>query len=252
MCTKQRSFSFADCPANEKIILLAYPFDRLMALSKVEGFAAWASRCERAVNLTLNNPPTCLAQPGPTSKTGGLWELINSSGGSDIVVAKYDTDGFKQWTKLIGSSYSDIGNSIALLCYYSYITGVTYGPLDGIKNNNSPDIFVLKTLDPQIISPVAEFIAGPLSGNTPLSVSFTDQSTGTLTSWSWSFGDGITSTDQNPTHSYLKAGRYTVSLTVYGPKGSHTVTKSNYICVDCKNSGMPWLFLLLEDWELIL
>ena len=39
ICIKQRSFSFADCPANEKIILFAYPFDRLIVLSKVEGFA---------------------------------------------------------------------------------------------------------------------------------------------------------------------------------------------------------------------
>jgi len=79
--------------------------------------------------------------------------------------------------------------------------------------------------------PVANFVGSPTSGTAPLTVNFTDQSTGQISSWSWNFGDGGTSTAQNPTHQYANAGTYTVSLTVTGPGGSDTETKSNYITV---------------------
>lgn len=80
-------------------------------------------------------------------------------------------------------------------------------------------------------APVADFTASPTSGDVPLTVRFTDQSTGTVTSWSWSFGDGAVSTGQNPSHTYRSAGRFTVSLSVTGPGGSDTETKTNYISV---------------------
>jgi PKD repeat protein len=80
--------------------------------------------------------------------------------------------------------------------------------------------------------PTADFVGSPTSGCSPLTVNFTDQSTGDITSWSWDFGDGGTSTQQNPSHTYNSPGTYTVSLTVTGPGGSDTNTKTNYITVD--------------------
>lgn len=79
--------------------------------------------------------------------------------------------------------------------------------------------------------PVASFWANPLAGASPLTVHFTDTSTGSITSWAWSFGDGATSTLQNPSHTYVMSQNqfFTVSLTVTGPGGSHTCTKQNYI-----------------------
>jgi PKD repeat protein len=63
-------------------------------------------------------------------------------------------------------------------------------------------------------------------------VSFTDQSTGTITSWDWDFGDGSAhSSQQNPIHEYAGAGDHTVTLTVSGPCGSDSETKTNYIHV---------------------
>ena len=82
--------------------------------------------------------------------------------------------------------------------------------------------------------PVAAFSAIPTSGNAPLKVQFTDKSTGSPTSWKWSFGDGTTSTKQNPVHKYSKAGKYTVSLTAKNAKGSNTATKTNYVTVVAK------------------
>jgi uncharacterized repeat protein (TIGR01451 family) len=80
-------------------------------------------------------------------------------------------------------------------------------------------------------APVADFIGSPTSGTRPLQVQFTDQSIGSITSWYWQFGDGATSTQQNPAHTYTTTGTYTVSLKVTGPGGSDTKIKSNYIKV---------------------
>nr|WP_245859958.1 PKD domain-containing protein [Methanosarcina spelaei] len=79
--------------------------------------------------------------------------------------------------------------------------------------------------------PVAAFSASPTSGKAPLNVKFTDKSTGTPTKWQWNFGDGTTSTKQNITHKYSKAGTYTVKLTVTNAAGSNTKTVSGYITV---------------------
>ena len=94
--------------------------------------------------------------------------------------------------------------------------------------------------------PVAAFFASPTRGSVPLTVQFTDRSTGEITSRNWDFGDNTTSTDKNPSHTYNNAGNYTVSLTVHGPSGSHTETKVDYIKVRSDViSAIPWISLLL-------
>ncbi len=79
--------------------------------------------------------------------------------------------------------------------------------------------------------PVAIFSAKPTSGKAPLTVSFTDKSTGTPTKWKWHFGDGKASTTKNPKNQYLQEGKYKVTLTVSNAAGSSTATKTNYITV---------------------
>ncbi|MDO9036477.1 MAG: PKD domain-containing protein [Methanoregula sp.] len=80
-------------------------------------------------------------------------------------------------------------------------------------------------------APVAAFSANKTEGDTPLSVKFTDASTNTPTSWSWNFGDGGSSTEQNPVHQFTTTGTYTISLTATNVKGSDTMTKTGYITV---------------------
>lgn len=79
--------------------------------------------------------------------------------------------------------------------------------------------------------PVASFSASPTSGTAPLNVSFTDKSTGYPESWNWDFGDGSTSTEQKPVHTYSEAGKYTVNLTVTNLAGSSSKSMSSYIKV---------------------
>ncbi|AKB34214.1 cell surface protein [Methanosarcina siciliae HI350] len=101
--------------------------------------------------------------------------------------------------------------------------GTDYSPLISPKEN-------YEILEP----PVVNFNAAPLSGNVPLAVRFTDQSTGSgISSWAWDFdGDGnVDSTEQNPSHTYNSTGAYTVSLSVTGQLGSDSKTKVDYITV---------------------
>ncbi len=81
------------------------------------------------------------------------------------------------------------------------------------------------------VAPVANFSGTPTSGGAPLNVTFTDLSTNSPTAWSWTFGDGGTSTVKNPSHTYTAPGTFTVSLTATNGSGSDNETKTNYITV---------------------
>lgn len=76
----------------------------------------------------------------------------------------------------------------------------------------------------------ADFIGEPRNGPAPLKVQFTDLSVSALPvdSWLWDFGDGQTSTEQNPQHLYTEIGVHVITLTISGGFGTRTETK-NYI-----------------------
>lgn len=80
-----------------------------------------------------------------------------------------------------------------------------------------------------VTPPMPNFTGTPLTGTVPVTVTFTDTSTGAITDWLWDFGDGTTSTLQNPAHTYTSAGTYTVILTANGPGGSASKTQNNYL-----------------------
>ncbi|MGB9939004.1 PGF-pre-PGF domain-containing protein [Methanosarcina sp.] len=89
---------------------------------------------------------------------------------------------------------------------------------------------MLKTIKVvQAAAPVADFISNCTAGYRPLSIAFTDTSTGLPASWSWDFGDGNRSARQNPVHEYSNAGNYSVTLTVSNSRGSNSIQKMNYI-----------------------
>jgi PKD repeat protein len=81
--------------------------------------------------------------------------------------------------------------------------------------------------------PVANFSSDPTSGVAPLTVTFSDLSTNTPTSWNWSFGDDSTenATKQNPVHTYANSGTFTVSLNATNADGSDTKIQTDYITV---------------------
>jgi PKD repeat protein len=92
-------------------------------------------------------------------------------------------------------------------------------------------------------APVANFTANVTSGFIPLTVQFTDLSENNPTSWSWIFGDGNVSTLQNPRHTYVSPGNYSVSLNATNAAGSHNVTKTEYIQV----TPVPFVNYVIEE-----
>lgn len=72
------------------------------------------------------------------------------------------------------------------------------------------------------------FDSTPKSGSAPHVVQFTDKSVGDPKSWYWQFGDGMSSTEQNPEHTYTVPGTYTVSLRAYNDQ-----TSGNGVCNRC-------------------
>ncbi len=79
--------------------------------------------------------------------------------------------------------------------------------------------------------PVADFSGLPVTGDALLTVAFTDTSANTPTFWSWTFGDGGTSSLQNPSHTYENPGVYTVSLIAANAGGLNEIIKNGYITV---------------------
>ncbi len=108
------------------------------------------------------------------------------------------------------------------------VTPVSMPSITPSANNFS--YAMTKTFYPTPV-PEASFSAAPRAGNAPLDVFFVDQSTGTVETYLWSFGDGGTSTFKNPDHSYAAAGTYDVSLTVSNLSGSASLTQAGFVTV---------------------
>jgi PKD repeat protein len=104
--------------------------------------------------------------------------------------------------------------------------------IDGLNARNIDDTYLLLEFKVESNTAViADFSGTPTTGAKPLAVQFTDISTGNPTTWLWNFGDGTTSVQQNPLHTYQNEGSYDVSLSVTNAVGSSTTTKADYITV---------------------
>ena len=80
-----------------------------------------------------------------TGSTNGNFDGQTNSGDSDVFITKFSSDGSKQWTQLLGSSDWDSAYSITTADDGSiYITGSTYGDLDGQTNSGGSDVFITK------------------------------------------------------------------------------------------------------------
>ncbi len=158
-----------------------------------------------------------------------------TSGDAPLLVAFTDlsTNNPSSWSW----DFGDGGTSTAQNPSYTYDVAGTY-TVSLTASNCAGSNIVTKTgyitvSEPPCTEtiPVADFSGSPTSGDAPLTVTFTDLSTNNPSSWSWDFGDGGTSTAQNPSYTYSAAGTYTVALTAGNCAGSNTVTKTDYITV---------------------
>ncbi len=118
-------------------------------------------------------------------------------------------------------SYQNFTGSAPVMVNHTYTTPGVYTVkltvLNCLNNPNNKDSVTKKDLIKAGVEPTAKFSATPNSGDAPLFVTFTDESTtpaGNITSWNWDFGDGNFSTSQNVTHTYSVSGTFESRLTV--------------------------------------
>jgi len=186
------------------------------------------------------NFPTLLPLP--------LQENLNGLASDAFVTILNETGKGLRFSTYLGGTYFDEGKGVAITPdgLNITVTGFTGSINFPLKNAIQPylagfqpvmydDAFITKIVR---IPPVANFTADPLSGCTPLNVSFTDNSSGTPTQWLWDFGDGNTSTNQSPfniySHTEATPQNYTVNLTVWNSDGTNFTSKVDYISV-CPN-----------------
>lgn len=119
----------------------------------------------------------------------------------------------------------------------SYTVTLTVATVVGVDRRTKADLVTVRGER----SPVADFRVDKSLGNAPLAVQFTDTSnsgTAEITKWLWSFGDGATSTEQNPKHTYTKLGAFTVSLTVETVVGENTRSRAKFVTVRSKDLAL--------------
>jgi PGF-pre-PGF domain-containing protein len=220
------------------------------------GDTSWFNTTDSSLNNAIKNYPS-----------GGNYTItlyVSNSGGSDSASHYVDV-----WNRTTNDFVANVtsGNVTfpVLFTDTSYNATSWYWIFDGINastsknpvfeyavpgiysvnhsSSNAHDTFWTNKTNyivaymPVVMAPVADFTGTPTSGIAPLTVQFTDQSTGSPTSWNWSFGDGSYSTFQNPSHTYSVTGTYTVSLKATNSAGSNISTRSNYI--DVSSSIIP-------------
>ena len=129
--------------------------------------------------------------------------------------------------------FGDGGNSLEQNAVYQYLTpgnytvSLTVTGVGGVDTESKTDYIEVLAIDP----PVVDFSANPTSGASPLLVTFTNLTTGDVDQYNWEFGDGDMSEDENPVHTYLTVGNYSVSLKATGPGGSDEELKIDYILI---------------------
>ncbi len=132
----------------------------------------------------------------------------------------------RAWSFGDGASSSQINPLHVYTAPGSYDVALVVGGPGGVHAETKSALITV--LDPM---PVAAFAASATSGVTPLAVQFADASSGLVTGWSWDFGDGSSSNEVNPSHTFTTPGTYTVSLTAVGPAGADLETKSAFVTV---------------------
>src|SRR5882672_6866908 len=129
-------------------------------------------------------------------------------------------------------NFGDSGNNTTTNPAHAYANAGLYsvtlaasGP--GGSSSFTHTNYILVT---NIPPPVADFVAGPTNGLGPLMVFFINLSS-LATNYSWDFGDSGNSTATNPAHLYSNGGSYTIKLVAFGPGGTNTFVRTNYVVV---------------------
>ena len=170
--------------------------------------AGGSTTTTKTISVTTSTvaAPVASFSATPTSGAAPLLVTLTDTSTGTVLTRTWDLgDGTTSTSQSVAKTYNAAG---------SYTVKLTVTNAGGSTTTT-------KTISATASAPIANFSASLTSGTAPLVTTFSDTSTGSVTGWSWNFGDGTTSNVQNPpAHTYKTAGSYTVSLTVSGPGGT--------------------------------
>ena len=178
-------------------------------------------------NYLNNNSPGDyygITLPVPPIMPTASFYSNTSSGYSPLVVQFVDTSkNATSWSWNFGdnSAISPQQNPVHTFTEAGvYTVTLTASNINGTSSTSTQIV-----VSPKPVIPVASFSTSSTTGIAPLSVTFTDKSTGSPTTWSWSFGDNsATSPQQNLVHTFTEAGVYTVTLTASNINGTSSTS----------------------------
>ena len=158
-----------------------------------------------SANTTVGNPGAYILFTDSSSESPTSWQW--SFG--DLTANSTDQNPVHQ--------YANVGTYTVILTAFNADGNNTFARVNYITISATPT------------PPTAAFSANATTGVVPKTIQFADASTNSPTSWNWTFGDSNTSTDQNPTHTYVLAGTYDVKLQVTNSDGTDWENKTGYL-----------------------
>ena len=196
------------------------------ALSSGTGYFMYCpSNTSLVINGSDQSNPGVVIDPGwnmigwssYNSSTAKIVSKALSSGNTQMVIALFNASTGDYDSYIEGVSPDEFNFALTPGTGYFVYSGSTI-----------PETLYYNDMSPSVV----DFTSNVTSGDTPLAVQFTDLSSNGPTSWNWSFGDGGTSTLQDPTHTFNRFGVYTVTLTITNDAGISTKQIVNYITVN--------------------
>ncbi len=219
-------------------------FTVLLTVTDDQGERATATLVIRTLEVP-NEKPIALATADPVSGMVSLVVEFSGQGSTDsdgnIISYAWDFgDGQSSDQMDASHTYSSAGRFLAIL---------TVLDDDGASASDSIEIVVE---EPDNSLPTAQIDADPINGTAPLLVAFdgsaSSDSDGSIVSWDWDFGDGMTGSGDTIEHTFATAGEYTVILTVRDDKGASAST-SVLITVTVPENSAPTALIQADPLE---
>lgn len=182
------------------------------------------------------------------------YSVVDALSGQVVVEGAFVGNVFEELVSLgaPGSAFADISptsgsvdpNTNTQLLIDVDATGLstgTYNLVYELETNDPAQPQATITVTLFVVAPVTADFDAPSFVCGTLPVPFTDASTNVPTSWNWDFGDGTTSTEQNPIHTYAESGTYTITLEACNVLGCDTISLTDFIEVDldCFAENIP-------------
>jgi len=186
--------------------------------------------------------------PADTTPPDSITDMTNTSVSCSALNFDWNNPGDSDYGNLMvwrnNTALTNLSNTTTSVAWTGLpeSTDITFSSItcDLIGNCNASYVNMTRTTEACGVAPVAAFAADDTTVCTTDTVTFTDSSSNTPTSWNWSFGDGNVSSLQNPTKIYNITGTYTVNLSVANAYGSDNEVKTNYITVSaCASPTAP-------------